>query len=147
MKSLLAAAIAFCGSQAVAHANDLTYADVTGSWVFETGPYNSGTCQMNGRMRIEPAGEDGKRQCTFTTFETCPGLSAEVNQACVAREEGGQLAIVSRIVSIEDQQPMRYGYAPDDWLLTIHSGDEMTGTLESASRATVIFTRQDLPVS
>ncbi len=120
--------------------------DISGHWTFETGAYND-SCRIYGRMTIFPTDGAGKYRCEFTTFEDCPGLSAEVEQVCDARVDDGQVAIGSKIRRINRQEPMAYGYAPDDWLLTIRSEDEMTGTLESASRAQVIFKRQSIPVS
>ncbi len=133
-------------------ASALTFAanaqsNITGNWTFETGQYNRGQCTITGFMTIWPDEEANRYTCSFTTFEDCGVVSAEVEQSCVARVEGDQAAFVSKIVKFHRQEPGPYGYAPDDWLLTIHSSDEMVGTLESATNANVIFRRQSAPVS
>lgn len=147
MHSFRALILALAASFAApAFAQDEAMADITGFWTFETGPYNN-ACTIRGRMFIHPRDAAGQRACEFTAFETCPHLSAEVRQACQVAQDGDKVVISSRIVSIEDQQPGAYGYAPDNWSLVIRSEKEMTGTLESASRATAVFRRENLPVS
>lgn len=121
--------------------------DISGSWVFETGKYNRGTCSLSGRMTIKPTNAENQYTCEFTTFEKCPGQYGEVEQACDLLVDGQQAAFVSEIVRIAKQTPRPYDYAPDDWRLTIKSNDEMLGTLESASRAYVIFKRDSAPIS
>ncbi|MBB35204.1 MAG: hypothetical protein CME88_07410 [Hirschia sp.] len=145
---LLAAGLSSATSLAQSTQMDETgTVDISGSWTFETGKYNS-ACTIRGRMYIYPKGQDGMHACEFTTFEKCPDLSAEVKQSCSASViNGDQVVITSEIISIEDQSPFAYGYAPDNWSLTIRSSDEMTGTLESASRAQVIFERKSIPIS
>ena len=138
-------ALTLAASLSAAASADPIQSDISGSWVFETGHYYDG-CRITGRMQIFQTPEGGY-SCDFTTFETCPDLTSEVQQSCTARVQGDQVAIVSQIVSITDQQPLSYGYAPDDWLLTIRSEDRMTGTLESASRAEVVFERRSVPLS
>ncbi len=122
-------------------------ANITGSWVFETGRYNQGTCKLTGQMYIRPTSQPNQYSCEFTTFEKCPSVSAEVEQVCSLRVEGDQAAFVSKITRIAEQKPFAYEYQPDDWRLTIKSTDEMIGTLESASRAYVIFKRDTAPTS
>lgn len=128
-------------------ADDLAAHDISGSWVFETGKYNQGACHITGIMTIAPSDVPRQYTCEFTTFEKCTGLYGEIEQVCTLRVQGDQAAFVSQISNIAEQQPYAYDYAPDDWRLTIQSDDEMTGTLESASRAYVKFMRKSAPTS
>ena len=138
-------AIGLLGTGA-ASAQEFSGPDITGAWTFETGPYNS-TCKIHGRIFIHPREDDGIRTCEFVAYEDCPDLSAEVRQSCKLRQSGDQVMITSKIESIERQDPIRYSYAPDDWMLIIQSDQEMTGTLESASRANAVFKRENVPIS
>ena len=121
--------------------------NIAGSWVFETGKYNGNRCHLTGRMTIKPTDNANQFTCEFTTFEHCPGQYGEVEQVCSVMVEGNEAAFVSKIERIAKQTPRPYGYAPDDWRLVIQSSNEMTGTLESASRAYVLFRRDSAPTS
>jgi len=133
----------------VSFADDVvnTNANIAGAWVFETGRYNGNRCHLTGRMTIQPTDNSNQFTCEFTTFERCPGQYGEVEQVCSIMVEGNEAAFVSKIERIAKQTPRPYGYAPDDWRLEIQSNNEMTGTLESASRAYVLFRRDSAPTS
>ena len=120
--------------------------DISGSWTFETGPYNT-ACRITGRMFIDQPNENGDRSCEFVTFEDCKSHTAEVRQSCVVEQNELNLMIRSEIVAIEWQEPIAYGYAPDHWRLIIRDADNMTGRLVSASSARVTFTRESIPIS
>ncbi|ACT58825.1 hypothetical protein [Hirschia baltica] len=121
--------------------------NIAGAWVFETGSYNQGRCNLTGRMTIMATPQPNAYTCEFTTYERCPGQYGEVEQTCSLLIDGDEAAFVSQIENIVKQTPQPYGYAPDDWRLTIKSNDEMVGTLESASRAYVLFKRDSAPIS
>ncbi len=155
MSVLKTSFLALIGSSAMSFstpsfADDLAAHDISGSWVFETGKYNQGACHITGIMTIAPSDVPRQYTCEFTTFEKCTGVTGlygEIEQVCTLRVQGNQAAFVSQISNIAEQRPYAYDYAPDDWRLTIQSGDEMTGTLESASRAYVKFMRKAVPTS
>lgn len=120
--------------------------NIAGAWAFETGPYNA-ACRIHGAMMIYPGDTRDTYTCKFTTFEDCPTLSAEVEQACDVRVMGDRVEMDAWITNIVRQEPGEYGYAPDSWRLVIRSQDEMAGTLKSASIAEVIFRRRSVPIS
>jgi hypothetical protein len=149
-KSLKRFAIASAFALSIGSASamgETSHGSIAGSWIFETGAYNDGQCRLSGQMQIFATNQTNSYTCAFTTFETCTYLEGEIEQDCKILVEGDEVAFVSRITNIVRQEPQPYGYAPDDWLLKIISSDEMYGTLESASRAEVIFRRDGAPTS
>ena len=120
--------------------------DISGVWSFRTGDYYDG-CRITGEMVILPTDQQGAFACEFTTHEVCPNLEGEIRQACTARKNGDSIRIESRLTEIIRQSPQPYGYSPDNWSLKIETRDRMTGQLDSAARALVVFERFDPPIS
>lgn len=120
--------------------------DISGNWSFRTGDYYDG-CRITGEMVILPTEQAGVLACEFTTHEVCPGLEGQIRQSCTAQVSGKSVRIDSQLTEIIHQSPQPYGYSPDNWSLEIQTRDRMTGQLDSAARALVIFERFDPPIS
>jgi hypothetical protein len=121
---------------------------ITGAWSFQTAPYDGDrdgrTCSMRGAMTITPGRDASTLNCVFTAIETCPFGEWTAEQTCTAKRTGDKLEIASTIRKVT---PSTVSYAPDNWSLTIRSGDLMVGELRSADIANVQFRRGPAYVS
>lgn len=139
-----------CTTQAFAQRKTPTPAapNIAGAWSFQTAPYDSDgdgqPCTMKGTMTIAPARTAGDFSCRFTAIETCPWGEWTAEQTCTAKRTGAKLEITSTITRVT---PATVSYAPDNWSLTIRTGDLMIGELRSADIANVQFRRGPAYVS
>lgn len=142
-------AMAFAVStQALAQRNAAPAPNIAGAWSFQTAPYDGDgdgrACTMRGTMTIAPTRSAGDFTCVFTAVETCPWGEWTAEQSCTAKRTGAKLEITSTITKVT---PPTVSYAPDNWSLTIRTGDLMVGELRSADIANVQFRRGPAYVS
>lgn len=121
---------------------------ITGAWTFQTAPYDGDSdgrsCTMKGSMTIVQGRNGGDLTCTFTAVETCPFGEWTAEQTCTAKRTGETLEITSAVRRVT---PSTVNYAPDNWRLTIRTGDLMIGELRSADIANVQFRRGPANIS
>ncbi len=152
MRLAIFAAIATCLALLTpgAHASDgdTDSVDILGNWTFQTKPYREGQCVMTGTMRLTPSPQSGLYECELTAVEVCSmwGRSV-VLQQCKARRTDSQLSIRSEIDQFLESKLEGLIYVPDNFALTIQSGNGMYGSLVSAATAPAIFVRAEEGIS
>ncbi|MEO0720926.1 MAG: hypothetical protein AAFY43_02120 [Pseudomonadota bacterium] len=106
-------------------------ADIAGAWTFETNIRTKG-CSINGNMSIGIADAAGKRDCVFTSTETCewdlPGdEGTTVDQSCRVIEQGDYYLITSKVErSLTAGYDAAY-YLPDHFTVKPVAADRMAG--------------------
>lgn len=112
---------------------------IAGNWVFKSFTYDA--CEFGGIARLTPSGEENTFTCELTARQTCPNIEWVVRQSCVAHRTGDQLVIRSEIEEFITG-PETDSYWPDNFILKIHDGSRMTGSLVSHGSHATEFTRQ-----
>lgn len=126
----------------------VTITELSGEWGFTTENYRSGLCQMSGNLSVFPDREgDTSAACSLTAVEICGTERSVVEQSCQISLEGNGAVIVSEIEQFIERKPNSLGYLPDDFTLTEISSSEMSGALQSAVSASVIFRRVEGAIS
>jgi len=126
--------------------------DVLGAWRFQTKPYRGGQCVMSGTMHLSETGKSGRLNCELTAMEACSlwGRSL-VRQTCEAERFGNQLSVRSKIAEVLEVKSgldgFELNYVPDNFALTVQSGERMYGSLVSAVTAPAEFRRDSQGVS
>lgn len=125
-----------------------TLTELIGEWGFSTQNYRSGLCQMSGNLIVFPGREDEtSAACSMTAVEICGTERSVVEQSCQISLEGNGAVIVSEIEQFIERKPNSLGYLPDNFILSEVSPSEMSGTLQSAVSASVIFRRVEGAIS
>lgn len=122
---------------------DQIYQMIMGNWSFQTVRYRGGSCEMSGSFSVyQPTqGNPDSLDCTVMAVEVCAGLRSRVEQSCKVSVSDNTLRIDSTIVSILETKGFSSGYAPDNFSLSKVSTDTMSGLLDSAVVAPVVFKR------
>lgn len=114
-------------------------ADISGNWTFKSYTYDA--CEFGGVVSLIPTEEDGTYTCELTARQFCPNIEWVVRQSCVAKRTDDRLVIQSQIEEFVSG-PATVSYWPDNFILKIHSGNRMTGTLISHGSHASEFTRE-----
>lgn len=122
---------------------DHIYQTIMGNWTFQTTRYRNGSCEMNGTLAVlGPSKADVNAvDCELLAIETCSGLRSRVEQTCQITRTDTYLRIDSTIVNILESKGLSSGYLPDHFSLNKVTSDTMSGYLDSAAIAPVIFQR------
>lgn len=122
---------------------DHIYQAIMGNWAFQTIRYRNGSCEMNGTLAVLGPSKTDKSaiDCELLAIETCSGLRSRVEQTCRITRTDTYLRIHSTIVNILESKGLSSGYLPDHFSLSEVSSDTMSGYLDSAAIAPVIFQR------
>jgi hypothetical protein len=124
--------------------------DISGRWKFKTVLEATG-CVITGEIRFRKAPAPLDYVCTFRSREDCdraPPTFTEVDQSCMARVTGGEIAITSKVEKIADAGPPDFAkamiesqaYQADNFLVHFEKG-ELVGLFYSMNRAMVRFWR------
>ncbi len=144
------AALALAGAVAVPALGEGGAADapdITGWWSFRTAPFGDASCELRGRMEIQPAPDGDGYVCAFDTDQVCVGdLLYESEQSCTARFLNGGLLITSQVDAAYPEE-IAENYYRDNFVLDTLSPEEMTGRLSSLSIVPVRFWRESGAIS
>lgn len=123
---------------------------LAGGWRFETGRIDD-ACTISGRMTITPTADPARFDCRFESRQLCertPPIDIRMSQTCTAAVSGEQIAISSRLAAPLSVKPESFAasimrtYAPDNFIVSPASHDELTGVFHSQRRAFVRFRRE-----
>ena len=119
--------------------------DISGSWTFVA--KIEPACTFTGTARLTPTDEPDVYDCELTANQFCePDFDYAVRQTCIARRTGNQLSIRSEIAEFLKGEPTPF-YYPDNFTLSIKSGDRMFGALVSSSSFAAEFIRSEEGIS
>ena len=124
--------------------------DISGSWKFKTVLEAKG-CVITGDIRFSRAPAPLDYVCTFHSREDCdrsPPTFTEVDQSCMARVTGDEIAITSKVEKITSAGPPDFAqgmiafqnYQADNFIVRYEKGD-LVGRFHSLRKASVRFWR------
>ncbi len=148
--AVFAVAAALCGPGALflpaaAQDNGAGRPDVTGSWTFIANVHPA--CTFTGTATLTATDNPNLYGCELTANQICePDFDYSVRQTCTARRVGNQLSIRSEITEFLRGEPSDY-YFPDNFSLSIKSGQRMFGALISSASFSAEFIRSEDGIS
>jgi hypothetical protein len=125
--------------------------DISGRWKFKTVLEEKG-CVITGEIQFKKAPAPLDYVCTFHSREDCDREPAptftEVDQSCMARITGSEIAITSKVEKITSAGPPDFArnmiafqsYEADNFIVHFEKGD-LVGLFHSVRRASVRFWR------
>ncbi|MEM0987046.1 MAG: hypothetical protein AAGJ32_12440 [Pseudomonadota bacterium] len=122
----------------IAFADGAPSPQLAGNWSFKSWTYDD--CSFGGVARFQPTEEPGVFTCELTARQECPSVSWTVRQSCVARRTDDRVMVTSAIEEFIEG-PATDSYWPDNFVLTMHSSQRMTGSLVSHGVHPSAFTR------
>ena len=124
--------------------------DISGRWKFKTVLESKG-CVITGDIQFRKALPPLDYVCTFRSREDCdrnPPTFTEVEQSCMARVKGDEIAITSKVEKIASAGPPAFAsymienqsYQADNFVVRYEKGD-LVGLFHSMRQAAVRFWR------
>jgi hypothetical protein len=124
--------------------------DISGRWKFKTVLEAKG-CVITGDIQFRKAPPPLDYLCTFRSREDCnrkPPTFTEVDQSCMARITGNEIAITSKVEKIAAAGPPEFAramiefqnYQADNFIVHYDKGD-LVGLFHSLRQAAVRFWR------
>jgi len=124
--------------------------DISGRWKFKTVLENKG-CVITGDIQFRKAPAPLDYVCNFRSREDCdrdPPTFTEVEQSCMARITGDEIAITSKVEKIAAAGPPAFArdmiayqnYQADNFVVRYEKGD-LVGLFHSMRQAAVRFWR------
>ncbi len=113
---------------------------IAGQWMFTS--WTDDACAFRGTAHLSATRTPQLYDCELTAHQVCPSVTWRVRQSCTARRVGDQLIINSRIEEFLEGEPTE-AYWPDNFILSIHSDNRMTGSLLSHGSHASEFTRTE----
>lgn len=124
--------------------------DISGRWKFKTVLEKKG-CVITGDIQFRKAPAPLDYVCTFRSREDCdrdPPTFTEVDQSCMARVKGDEIAITSKVEKIAAAGPPVFAqhmmenqnYQADNFVVRYEKGD-LVGLFHSMGQAAVKFWR------
>lgn len=117
---------------------DAEYPSIAGHWSFQSETYDG--CAFGGTAYFSPPTDTTEIACDLTARQNCVAYEWIVRQSCVAKRSENRLVVESKIEEFLAGEASP-AYWPDNFVLTIESGDRMTGVLVSHGTHATEFVR------